>query len=110
MAVPGPGQGGARQLGSQMYQVVRLAADRSEYGPAVFVNVNDEVTIQPIRTNANPVFVATSGNSDAKFPPRIQMNATDNPITLSVLSLKEIGVYGTSVGDGVVIVHQRRPQ
>jgi hypothetical protein len=82
-----------------MFRVVRLTPDRTEYGPPVFVNVNDEVMIQPIRTNTGPVFIATSGNSDA----------TDNPITLSVSTLKEIGVYG-AIGDGVVIVLQRRPQ
>jgi hypothetical protein len=96
-------------LGSQMFQVVRLAADRTEYGPTLFVNANDEVEITPLRTNVANCFVATSGNSDAKFPPRWILLPTDNPISVSVQSLKEIGVYSGTPGEGVLIVLKRRP-
>jgi hypothetical protein len=108
IAVPGPGQGAARSFGSDMYQVVRLTPDRTEYGPTIFVNASDEVTIAPLAANVGVVFIATGGNSDAKFPPRLQLSAVANPIDVSVSTLKQIGVYAANVGDGVLIILKRR--
>jgi hypothetical protein len=92
-----------------MFSVVRLTPDRTEYGPTVFVNPDDQVTVIPRRSNTVDCFISTSGNSDAKFEPRLELTKTDNPVTVSVASLKEIGVYSTVVGEGVLIILNRRP-
>lgn len=107
-AQPGPGGGAASLLSSQMFDVVRLTADRTEYGPPVFLGPNDTVSAMPKRSNTQPCFVATGGNSDAKFAPRLQLASTDNPVQLGVRTLKEIGVYSTVVGEGVTLIINRR--
>lgn len=108
-AIPGPGGGLAKRIGSQMFRVVRLTPDRTEYGPTVFVNADDQVFVVPLRSNTANVFVATSGNSDAKFDPRLELTKTDNPVEANVQSLKEVGVYSTVIGEGVLIILNRRP-
>lgn len=107
-AQPGPGSGAASQISSLMIDVVRLAADRSEYGPPIFLGPNDSVQIIPKRTNTQPCFVSTMGNSDAKNSPRIQLASTDPFLPVIVRTLREIGVYSTVVGEGVTIVVGRR--
>lgn len=109
VAIPSPGSGGAAQLTNLMIDVSRLTADRTEYGPPIFVGPNDVVSVVPRRGNSADCFVSTMGNSDAKFPPRLQLKNTDNPVFVGVRTLKEIGVYSTVVGEGVTIMVQRRP-
>ncbi|HZU30974.1 MAG TPA: hypothetical protein VFB79_07665 [Candidatus Angelobacter sp.] len=109
VAIAGPGSGAAALIGSEMIPVVRLTPDRTEYGPPIFLGPNDQVNIVPNASNTQPVFVATGGNADAKFPPRVQLAATSNPISVKVRSLREIGVYSTVPGEGVTIVLDRRP-
>lgn len=108
-ATPGPGSGGAKMIGSDMIDVSRLTPDRSEYGPPIFVNPDDQVFVVPRRSNTAHCFVSTGGSNDAKFPPRLELTNTDNPVQVSVQSLRQIGVYSTVVGEGVTIVLQRRP-
>lgn len=107
-AQPGPGSGVSGQITSQMIDIVRLTPDRTEYGPPIFLGPNDSVSIMPKRSNTQPCFVSTMGNSDAKFPPRLQLAATDNPVPILVRTLREIGVYSTVVGEGVTLIIGRR--
>jgi hypothetical protein len=107
-AQPGPGSGAASMISSMMFDVNRLAADRTEYGPPIFLGSNDSVSVMPKRSNTQPCFVSTGGNSDAKFPPRLQLASTDNPVPVGVRTLREIGVYSTVVGEGVTIIVNRR--
>lgn len=107
-AQPGPGAGPASLLSSMMFEINRLTADRTEYGPGLQLGPNDVVQVTPKRSNGAAVFISTMGNSDAKFSPRLQLAPTDNPVTVLVRSLREIGVYSTVVGEGVMIVVGRK--
>lgn len=108
-AQPGPGSGAASHISSQMIDVSRGAADRTEYGPAIFLGPNDSVQVMPRRSNTQPCFISTQGNSDAKsVGNRLQLSNTDNPVPVIVRTLREIGVYSTIPGEGVTIILGRR--
>lgn len=102
-----PGSSPTQHFSTGMYQVVRGAADRAEYGPPVKVGPRDTVTIEPISNNTVDCFYSTTSPDAAKFGPRSRMAPSAVPRSVRVRNLNEIGVYSTVAGEGVLIDHQR---
>lgn len=108
--IPAPGSGPAGILASFMVQILRGAADRTVYGDSMFLNPDDQVYVISLGSNASDnCFISTTGNSDAKFPPRLQLKKGANFVPVTVRSLNQIGVYSDTPGDGVLVVVQKRP-
>jgi hypothetical protein len=102
-----PGSSPTAKFSTGLLQVVRLAADRPEYGPPIKVGPKDTVSIAPIPTNTVNCFYATASADAAKQGPRAVLAPTAVPRSVRVRNLNEIGVYSSVIGEGVIIDLER---